>query len=225
MFLDNIAYIVNSYGSLILSGLGVTALITVTSFAIGFLGGLAISVLRVYSSRAVKVLLTAFVEVIRGTPMMVQLFFVYYALPSMGIVFDPITASIIAIGVNSAAYQSEYLRSAISAVPYSQFEAALSLGLPKYRAVANAVLPQALRIAVPLIVNEAVYLFKYSSIAYFVTAPELMYVGKFIGAKTFLFIEVYTILALIYIAVSIAVSEIARVIEKKVLKGSQLYSV
>jgi polar amino acid transport system permease protein len=140
---------------------------------------------------------------------------VYYALPEIGIRVDPVTASIIAIGLNSAAYQAEYIRSALSSIPYSEIEAAYSLGLTKLNILIYIMLPQAIRIAIPTLTNEAIYLFKYSSIAYFVTAPELMYVGKLIATRTFLYVEVYVLLALLYILFSIVLSEIAKYIERK----------
>jgi len=211
----NIAYILYNYGHAIALGLGYTILITLTSYFIGLLLGISIALLRVYGDRASKALFTIFVELIRGTPMMVQLFFVYYALSEIGILLDPITASIIAIAINSAVYQSEYIRSAIGSIPYSQYESALSLGLTKLKTIWLVILPQAIRIAIPALVNEAIYLFKYSSIAYFVTAPELMYIGKLIGSRTFLYIEIYLILAFIYITASIILTELARIIEKK----------
>ena len=211
----NIAYILSEYGLTIASGLGYTVIITITSYLIGIVLGTSIAVLRVYGSKPIRFLLTLFVEVIRGTPMMVQLFFVYYALPELGVLIDPVTASIIAIAINSSVYQSEYIRSSISSIPYSQFESALSIGLTKFRTVLIIILPQAIRIAIPALVNEAIYLFKYSSIAYFVTAPELMYIGKIIGSRTFLYIEIYLVLALIYITVSMILTELAKIIERR----------
>ncbi len=213
--LENILYILYGYGSAIALGLKYTVIITVTSYSIGIALGLFIALLRVYGSRLPRALLTVFVEIIRGTPMMVQLFFVYYALPELGILLDPVTASIIAIAINSAVYQSEYIRASISAIPYSQFESALSIGLTKFKIVWIVILPQAIRVAIPALVNEAIYLFKYSSIAYFVTAPELMYIGKSIGSKTFLYMEVYIILAFIYIIISILLTELAKIIERR----------
>ncbi|MCS7111144.1 MAG: amino acid ABC transporter permease [Ignisphaera sp.] len=213
--LNNILYILFNYGSALEVGLRHTIIITVTSYFTGLVVGLLIAVLRVYGGRWIRGVLGILVEIIRGTPMMVQLFFVYYALPEIGLLLNPVAASIIAIAINSAVYQSEYIRASISAIPYSQFESALSIGLTKSRAVLTIILPQAIRVATPALVNEAVYLFKYSSIAYFVTAPELMYIGKFIGSRTFLYVEMYIVLAAIYVATSIVLTELAKVIERR----------
>ncbi|MEM0501028.1 MAG: amino acid ABC transporter permease [Ignisphaera sp.] len=213
--LQGIFYILNNYGYSILLGLRYTIIITTASYIIGLTLGTIIALLRIYSNRWVRIVLTVFVEVIRGTPMIVQLFFVYYALPELGILLDPVTASIIAISINSSVYQSEYIRSSISSIPYSQFESALSIGLTRFRTIWIVILPQAIRIAIPALANEAIYLFKYSSIAYFVTAPELMYIGKSIGSRTFLYLEVYVVLAFIYIVASIVLTEFVKIIERK----------
>jgi len=213
--ISELLYVSLKYGLLLLEGLRTTFIITIASYAIGFAGGLCIAIARVFFHKILKVFAGVYVELFRGTPMLVQLFFVYYALPEIGIRVDPVTASIIAIGLNSAAYQAEYIRSALSSIPYSEIEAAYSLGLTKLNILIYIMLPQAIRIAIPTLTNEAIYLFKYSSIAYFVTASELMYVGKLIATRTFLYVEVYVLLALLYILFSIVLSEIARYIEGK----------
>jgi polar amino acid transport system permease protein len=213
--INELLYVSLKYGLLLLEGLRTTFIITIASYAIGFAGGLCIATARVFFHKILKVFAGVYVELFRGTPMLVQLFFVYYALPEIGIRVDPVTASIIAIGLNSAAYQAEYIRSALSSIPYSEIEAAYSLGLTKLNILIYIMLPQAIRIVIPTLTNEAIYLFKYSSIAYFVTAPELMYVGKLIATRTFLYVEVYVLLALLYILFSIVLSEIAKYIERK----------
>ncbi len=213
--ISELLYIISKYGPLLLEGLKTTFIITLISYFIGFVGGISIAITRTFLHKALKVFAHIYVELFRGTPMLVQLFFVYYALPEMGIRFDPILSSIIAIGLNSAAYQSEYIRSALSSIPYAEIEAAYSIGLTRFGAMLYIALPQAVRIAIPTLTNEAIYLFKYSSIAYFVTAPELMYMGKLVATQTFLYVEVYTVLAIIYVIFSIVLSGIARYIEKK----------
>ena len=147
--------------------------------------------------------------------MVVQLFFIYYALPQIGIKLDPFTASVVAMGLNSAVYQSEYWRTAIGSIPRTQWEAAYSLGLNTFGVLTNVVMPQALRIVMPLLSNELIYLLKFSSIAYFVALPELVYTGKWIASKTFAYIEVYIIIAIFYIVITLLLSEILNRIEKK----------
>ncbi|MDK6028847.1 amino acid ABC transporter permease [Ignisphaera sp. 4213-co] len=204
-----------SYAPELLNALILTLEVTFLSFAIGLAGGVAIAISRASTPKPIKILITAFVELVRGTPMVVQLFFIYYALPSIGIKLDPFTASVFAMGLNSAVYQSEYWRTAIGSIPKTQWEAAYSLGLSTFGVLANVVLPQALRIAIPLLSNELIYLLKFSSIAYFVALPELVYTGKWIASKTFAYIEIYTIIAIFYIVITMILSEILVRLEKK----------
>ncbi|MCS7127684.1 MAG: amino acid ABC transporter permease [Sulfolobales archaeon] len=215
MSLDKLLDLVNSYGSFLLNGLLISFYLTASSYLIGFALGVLISISRAYGPGFVKALCQAFVELTRGTPMLIQLFLIYYVLPRVDLALDPLPAAIIAIGLNSAAYQSEYLRASMSSISYSQWEAALSIGLTKLQAIREVILPQSIRIAIPTLANELIYLFKYSSVAYFITVPELIYVSKFIGSRTFLYIEVYSIIAVIYVAFSIAATEAFKFIERK----------
>ncbi len=215
MSFDKLLDLLHSYGNLLLNGLLESFYLTALSYLIGFALGVLISIARTYGTGFVKAFCQAFVELTRGTPMLVQLFLVYYVLPRVGLALDPLPAAIIAIGLNSAAYQSEYLRASMSSISYSQWEAALSIGLTKLQAVREVILPQSIRVAIPALANELIYLFKYSSIAYFITVPELVYVSKFIGSRTFLYIEVYSIIAIIYVAFSIAATEAFKFIERK----------
>ncbi|MEM4502032.1 MAG: amino acid ABC transporter permease [Ignisphaera sp.] len=208
--------IFSKYGIDLVLAFILTLELTFLSFSIGFVGGIIIAVLRSSIVKPFRSLLTLFIEIVRGTPMIVQLFFVYYTLPVLGIKLDSFTASLIALGLNSAAYQSEYLRTAINSIPKEQWEAAYSLGLNSFSTVINVVIPQALRIAIPSLTNELIYLLKFSSIAYFVALPELIYTAKWIASKTFAYIQIYIAIALFYIAVSMILSEIATRIEKKV---------
>jgi polar amino acid transport system permease protein len=213
--ISELLYVISKYWPFLLEGLKTAFIITLTSYAIGLAGGICIAIARTFLHKALKIIMHIYVELFRGTPMLIQLFFVYYALPEVGVKFDPVLSAVIAIGLNSAAYQSEYIRSALSSIPYSEIEAAYLLGLTKLSTMLYIALPQAIRIAIPTLTNEAIYLFKYSSIAYFVTAPELMYMGKLIATRTFLYVEVYTVLAIIYVAFSIVLSGVARYIERR----------
>lgn len=214
--LSGIVFIVTKYGPLLLEGLRNTLLITCISYAIGLVLGLVLSILRVYGPLWIKVIAAIYIEVFRGTPMVVQLFLVYYSLPSFGIKLDPFTSAIIAIGLNSGAYQAEYFRSAIGSISLGQWEAALSIGMKKPTAIKSIIIPQIFRVALPALTNEIVYLLKYSSIAYFITVPELVYMGKIIGTRTFMYLQIYTIIAIIYVIFSLLFSELFFRIEKHV---------
>ncbi len=205
--IGDILYIVERYWPLLLEGLKNTIIITAASYSIGIALGLSLALIRSYGPKALAAAVTAYVEVFRGTPMLIQLFIIYYSLPAFGIVLDPLTAAIIAIGLNSGAYQSEYFRGAIAAIPRGQWEAALSIGLKKWAAVRYVILPQAWRVALPALTNELIYLLKYSSIAYFVTVPELVFIGKYIGSRTYMYLQVYTVITVIYVTLALTISE------------------
>ena len=214
-FLESVLYVLSNYSSMIVEGTVNTLVITLASFTLGFLLALPIALARVYGPKPIGFAVRLFVEIVRGTPMLLQLFIVYYALPRLGIALDPFTSAIIGIGINSAAYQSEYIRSCINAVPRGQIEAARSLGMRERQIVVSVILPIALRSVLPMLCNEFVYLLKYSSIASFLTVNELTYVCEIIGSKTFMYLEVYTLLALIYVLLSFISIRVFKYIEKR----------
>jgi len=216
-FMERVIEVVYNYSPMFLEGLKNTLVLTATSFIMGFVFGALIAVGRVYGPRPLRLILASYVELIRGTPMLLQLFLVYYALPRIGIILDPLIAAFLGMGLNSAAYQSEYLRSSIKAVPRGQWEAALSIGMTRWQAITSIVMPIALRSSIPALTNELVYLLKYSSIAYFLTVVELVYAGKIIGAETFAYLEVYTIIAIIYLTLSLITTRTMKNIEKRIM--------
>ena len=214
--LSDIVSILTRYGPLLLEGLRNTLLLTCISYIIGLVLGLGLSILRVYGPLCVKAIVATYIEIFRGTPMVVQLFLIYYSLPTIGVKLDPFTSAIIAIGLNSGAYQAEYFRSAIGSVSLGQWEAALSIGMKKATAIRTIIIPQVFRVALPALTNEIVYLLKYSSIAYFITVPELVYTGKIIGTRTFMYLQVYTIIAIIYVIFSLLFSELFFRVERRI---------
>jgi polar amino acid transport system permease protein len=214
-FIDSIYSLIVRYRADLLNATVLTLELTIASFTIGFVLGLLISVGRTYGHTLLKVPLATFIEIIRGTPMIVQLFYIYYVLPAFGVKLDALTASLVAIGLNSSAYQAEYFRMSFGAIQRGQWEAALSIGLSKWSAVFNIIIPQGLRIVIPALLNELIYLLKYSSVAYFVTVPELIYTSKIIGARTLLHLQIYTVVAVFYIVVSTLFTTIMSLVEKK----------
>jgi polar amino acid transport system permease protein len=141
---------------------------------------------------------------------------VYYGLPSWGISLSPFVAGILALGLNTAAYQAEYFRGAIQAIKAGQMMAARSIGLSLPQAIRYVILPQALRLVIPPWSNELILMLKYSSIVYLVTLMDLMGVGKTIAAKTFRYFEIFIIVALIYLAIVLIISQLLRLLERRV---------
>lgn len=197
------------------NGLGVTFLLTFVAVTAGFAVGVLLALGRVYGNRIVNGLCVAYIELIRGTPLLVQLFIIYFGFPQIGILFSPLQAALVGLSINSAAYQAEYLRGAIQSVEGGQMVAARSLGMSKRQAIEHVMLPQALRIAIPSWSNEFIYLLQYSSVAYIIQVYELTAEGKFIAAHTLRYLEVFTIIALIYIVLTIISSTVFDRIERR----------
>lgn len=185
----------------LMNGLVVTLYLTIFAAGVGLLIGIVLCVGRVFANKVVSVLCTGFIELIRGTPLLVQLFILYYGLPAYGIRLSPLLAALIGFTINSAAYQAEYIRGAVQSIGAGQMRAAYSIGMSKWQAVRLIILPQALRRVIPSWTNEFIYLLKYTSMAYIIGAPEMMAQAKFIASRNFEFFKVYLLTALIYLSI------------------------
>jgi len=163
----------------------------------------------------IPLIIRGYIEIFRGTPLLVQIFIIYFGLPSIGMKFDPLTAGMLALGLNSAAYQAEILRSSIKSIPESQFLSAESLGMSSPQIYKYVILPQALRVAIPALVNEFVTIIKESSLVSVIGVVELTRKGEYIVAFTFRALETYLAVALVYFIVCTAFSQILRLIEKR----------
>lgn len=199
----------------ILEGLPVTLGLWVLAMTIGAALGLVLAWARLYGNRLVYGAATVYVEIFRGTPMLVQMFFIYLGLPEIGITFGPFTAAVIAIGLNTAAYQAEYFRGAIRSIPSGQMAAARAMGMSRLQGLRWIILPQALRRVIPQWSNEAILELKYTSIAYAIGVSEITARAEKIGYETFNFFEVFLLLALIYVVLTGAVAQILYYLEKR----------
>jgi polar amino acid transport system permease protein len=208
--------IVQSSWTYMLDGLWVTLFLTLSSVVIGFFLAIFLSLSKMYGNKVLYTISNCYIEIIRGTPLLVQLFILYYSLPVIGIRLSPLTASIISFFLNSSAYQAEYLRGAIQSISSGQMQAALSVGMTKWQAIRFVILPQAIRRFIPSWTNEFIYLLKYSSLSYIVGAPEIMAQAKFVASRNFEFFKVYLFAAIIYFLLVTAFSEVFRYIENKV---------
>ncbi len=155
-----------------LQGALVTLLVSLVSFALASPLGIALAVLRLYTGRPGRWLAAAYVEVFRGTPLLLQLYVLYFGLADV-IRLDPMTAAILGLALNYGAYEAEVYRGALSSVPHGQTEAARALGLSRWQALRHVVFPQALRTALPAVTNDFVALLKDSSLISVITVVEL----------------------------------------------------
>jgi polar amino acid transport system permease protein len=184
-------------------GLEYTVVLTVGSFALALVLGLLVAVMRLNPrNRLLYIPATAYVEILRGTPLILQLFFAYFALPAAGINLPPLVAGIIGLGLNTSAYLSEVFRGAVVSVDRGQWEACDALAMTWIASMRYAILPQALRTALPSTGNYAVSLFKDSALASTVSVSELLFTGQMIGSETFNYMGVYLVVAVIYLLVS-----------------------
>lgn len=197
----------------LLRGLVTTVQITFAGMAIAVVLGLVVAVLRHLRIPVISQVLSFLVYFIRGTPLLVQAFFVFYVLPEYGITMSALVTGIIVIGVNYSAYTAEVYRSGIEGVPVGQWEAATALNLPRARTWTRIILPQAVRRVVPLLGNYLIQMFKDSAILSAITVYELMSVAKAIGQSEFRYIEPFTIAALLYLIVSVPCTLVLRRLE------------
>lgn len=200
----------------LLDGLQFTVLITFGAFFLSLALGLIVALMRLNSRLwYFYVPATAYVEVLRGTPLILQLFFAYFALPSIGVNLSPLTAAILGLGVNTSAYLSEVFRGSINAVDKGQWEASEALAMNWPQMMRRVVLPQALRVAVPPTGNYAVSLFKDSALASTVSVAEMLFNGQVIASESFRYMEVYAIIGVLYLIVSYPTSLALRRLESR----------
>jgi polar amino acid transport system substrate-binding protein len=194
--------------------------ISIVSMAIAVTLGLFLTLVRLYGATWMSALATAYIEFYRGTPLLVQLYILYYGLPNIGITLSPLAAAFIGLGMCYAAYEAELYRAGINSVQKGQAEAALSLGMSRNQSLRWVVLPQALRIAIPGITNDFIALFKDSSLVSVIAMVELTKTYNILAATTLRFFELGLIVAVLYFAMSYPLSLLARRLEER-LKGDR----
>ena len=185
----------------LLTGLRVTVLLTFVIMGVALIAALPIALARMSSRRWLRFPSTIYVQVLRGTPVLLQLFYLYYVLPFAGIELNAWTAGIIGMSAAYSAYLSEIYRAGIEAVDRGQTEAALALGMSRVQVMRIVVLPQAFRIVIPPIGNMFVGLFKDTSLLSILTIRELMFQGQLLAATNFRHITIFTVIAILYLAV------------------------
>ncbi len=197
------------------AGVQLTVFLTCGSMAIALVLGLLLALARISPSRALRLPTVLFVELIRGSPLLLQLFYIYYVLPLIGIRLTPIQAGLAGLSINYGAYLSEVFRAGIAAVDRGQWEAADALGLGRGWTMRLVVLPQAVRIVVPPVGNYFVSLFKDTALVSTISIAELMFRGQLIAADTFKYMRIYTVVFGIYLAISIPASLAVRCLERR----------
>lgn len=195
--------------ALITLGLSILAMIVAIAF------GLIIALARIYGGELISPLAVAYIEIIRGTPLLIQLYLIFYALPSIGIKLSPFLAAIVGLGLNYAAYEAEVYRSGFFAIPRGQMEAAISLGMTKAQAVWHIILPQAIRIVIPPVTNDFISLLKDSSLVSVITMIELTKVYNQIASTYYDYLGTGIITAVLYLLLGLPFIRLARYFERR----------
>jgi len=191
---------------LLYAGLVFTVPLTLASFAIGLLLAFGTALTRLFGPRWAQAVVRFYIWLFRGSPLLVQLFVIFYGLPNVGIVLDPLTAAVIGFSLNVGAYNSEVIRGVIESIPKGQWEAAYSMGMTRAQALRRAILPQAARVALPPLSNSFIALVKDTSLAAVLTVPEIFQAAQRIASVTYEPLILYTEAALIYLVFSSVLS-------------------
>jgi polar amino acid transport system permease protein len=207
-----------AWGPDLLDGLWLTILLTFASMTLALLIGLGLALCRLSRRNAVRWPATTFVEIIRGSPLLLQLFYIYYVFPFIGLKLPPLAAGILGLALNYGAYLSEVFRAGVLAVDRGQWEAADALGIRHAHTMALVVLPQAIRIVIPPVGNYFISLFKDTALVSTISIAELIFRGQLIAADTFKYLQVYTIIFALYLAISFPASLGVRLLERR-LRG------
>ncbi len=243
-FFGAVGFILDKYGSLFLSGTGMTLLVALSGTIIGFVLGLLVAILRTIPLspkdsllkkalvKGLSFLLSAYIEVFRGTPMIVQAMVIYYgSLQFLQISMDTRFAAILIVSINTGAYMAEIIRGGIISVDKGQSEAAHAIGMTHWQSMIYVVLPQAIRNIMPSIGNEFVVNIKDSSVLNVISVSELFFMSKSAAGTYLRYFEVFFITACIYLTLTFTITRILRLLEKKMegksnytIHGSQTYS-
>jgi polar amino acid transport system permease protein len=205
----------SKYANVYLNAAIATVEISLIAIAMGFGIGILMGLGRISNNIILNGISTVYIEILRGTPLLIQIFIIFYGLPSFHIRLDPFIAAALALGLNSGAYQAEIVRGGIQSIPKGQMEAARSSGMSYLQAMRHVVLPQGFRLIIPPLTNEYVTVIKDSSLAYTIAVAEITYVESRIIA---IYGDPFTTLifvALIYFTLTFSTSTIMRIVEKK----------
>lgn len=217
--------IIQTYYKMLLMAMGNTLLLTLLSLIMAMVIGLIFALCNVGHSRFFRMIGTVYVDAIRGVPLIVLAFFIYFGIPQgikmLGYEFrlTALQAGIVALAMNCGAYMAEIFRAGIESIDYGQMEAARSLGMSYARAMYRVVLPQAFRVMIPSIINQFIITLKDTSILSVIGFPELTNTGRTITGNTFRSLETWTIVGFMYLVVIILLSKGAKALERRLKHG------
>lgn len=205
----------DSFGRILLPGLTMTIPLTAISFSLAMVIAIAVALVQFAHIRALRQIARFYVWVVRGTPLLVQLFVVFYGLPNVGILIDPFPAAVLVFSLNEGAYCSETVRAALESVPPGQMEAGQCVGMSYLQVMQRIILPQALRIAFPSLSNSLIAMVKDTSLAANITVTEMFMVTQRIVARTYEPLALYIEVGLIYLLFCTVLTKVQRLVEKR----------
>jgi His/Glu/Gln/Arg/opine family amino acid ABC transporter permease subunit len=218
MELFNPEVAVESLGPL-LAGLLITVELTVIVICLSLVLGLLVALARMYGPKPLAWFVLAYVEVMRDTPLLLQLIYIYYVLPEVGIRLDSFTAAVIALTLNYSAYISEVYRSGIQGIGRGQSDAAAALGMTRALALRRIVLPQAVRLVIPALGNYLISLFKDTALCSVVSVQEVLFSAQLIAARNYQYFTLYTVVAALYFLVGFAATRLVNHLEARSRQG------
>ncbi|GFP75703.1 amino acid ABC transporter permease [Clostridium fungisolvens] len=210
--------LLDAFWPILKAGLVFTMPVTIISFILGLIVALFTALCRLSNSKILNGIAKFYVWIIRGTPLLVQLFIIFYGLPKIGVVLDPLPSAIIAFTLSVGAYNSEVIRAAILSIPKGQWESAFSLGMSRNKALRRIILPQATRVSVPPLFNSFISLVKDTSLAATITLTEMFQIAQRVTATTYEPLWLYTEAAVVYLIFCTVLSAIQRRIEVRLEK-------
>jgi len=196
-------------------GAWMTVQISVFSMLLAIIAGLFLALMRVYGFWPVRMLAIAIIEIIRGTPLLIQLLIIFYGLPGIGIRFDPFIAGIVGLGINYSAFEAENYRAGLLSIPKGQMEAAMALGMSHWQALRHVIIPQAVRIVIPPVTNDFISLLKDSSLVSMITIVELTYRYNQLAATYYDYLGIGILVAVIYLLLGLPFVRLAKIAERK----------
>ena len=194
---------------------GVVLQLAAGAMLLALVVGMLLALIRISHNRPLNALAVVYLEVIRGTPLLVQLIYIYFVLPSLGVSLSPVVAGIVGLGLNYGAYLSEVFRSSIQSIDIGQHEAALSLGYTPRATLRKIVIPQSLLVAMPAVGNYFVAMLKDTALTSVIAVVEIVKTSNVLASTTFQTIPIYTAAALMYLILSIPLSRLLVVAERK----------
>ncbi len=201
---------------IVVDGLRTTLVATVLGSIMAYTLGLALALLRRVPNRLVSIPVWAFIEFVRSTPLLVQIFFFFFVLPSFGVKFDPLTTGIVAIGLHYSTYTAEVYRAGIEAVPRGQWEATVALSLPVRRTWTAVILPQAIPRVLPALGNYTISMLKETPLLLMIGVLDIVGVANQVGSRAFRYVEPITIAGVLFLVLSYSASLLVRWLERRV---------